>query len=217
MRRTKENAEQTRCAILDAAERLFSEKGIAATSLEKISRAAGVTRGAFYWHFKDKSDLLIALCARRVLPQQELLSLAAEQGHADPLGLLEEAGRDVLEIFEADEGQQRLFRILSNHGADSEVADQVNEHNRKLFEMLRGVADLAQQNGTLNPDFTPEEAAVLLLVSMNGVLSEWLRSSKAFSLTTLGSKVLSAQTSTLRKTKTQNIRQLRNEKTESLP
>ena len=51
MRRTKEQAEQTRVAILEAAERLFLEKGVAQCSLEQIARAAGVTRGAVYWHF----------------------------------------------------------------------------------------------------------------------------------------------------------------------
>lgn len=197
MRRTKKVAEQTRSAILDAAERLFAEKGIPATTLEAVSRAAAVTRGAFYWHFKDKVDLVGALCARRSLPQQELLSRAVEEGHADPLRLLEAAGHEVLAIFEADEGQQRLFRILSNHGEDSEVAGRIDEHNRDLSNLLRRVMEQAQQTGTLNPDFTPQEAAVLMLVTMNGLLSEWLRSSRAFPLADLGRKILSVQISVL--------------------
>lgn len=198
MRRTREEAEQTRLSILDAAERLFQEKGLSSTTLEAISRAAGVTRGAFYWHFKDKVDLLAALCERRKLPQQELLSRAAEQGHDDPLGLLEDAGHQMLAVFEADEGQQRLFRILSSHGEDSEVADRIEKHNRDLFDMLRGVASQAQKDGSLNPDFAPEEAAVLLLATMNGLLAEWLRSSRSFPLGKVGKKILSAQMAMLR-------------------
>ena len=198
MRRTKKDTEQTRSAILDAAERLFAEKGISATTLEAISRTAGVTRGAFYWHFKDKADLMGALCARRSLPQFEMLSRAIEEGHTDPLSLLEAAGREVLAIFEADEGQQRLFRILSNHGEDNEVAGRIDERNRDLFDLLRRVADGAQQTGTLNLDFTPQEAAILMLVMINGLLSEWFHLSRAFSLTDLGGKILSAQISLLR-------------------
>jgi TetR/AcrR family acrAB operon transcriptional repressor len=198
MRRAKEDAEQTRVAILDSAERLFAEKGIAATTLEAISRAAGVTRGAFYWHFKDKAELLDALFARRELPQQEVLARAADGGHADPLGLLETSGHEVLAIFEADEGQQRLFRILSNHGEDSEVAGRIEAHTREVLDLLRRVAEAAGRGGGLNPAFTPEEVAVLMLVTMNGLLSEWLRSSRAFPLTALGFKVLSAQISLLR-------------------
>ena len=44
MRRTKEQAEQTRTAILAAAEQLFLEKGVAHSTLEQIAKAAGVTR-----------------------------------------------------------------------------------------------------------------------------------------------------------------------------
>ena len=78
MRRCKTDAEQTRTAILDAAEHMFCEQGIAASTLEKISRRAGVTRGAVYWHFKDKIDLLRALHKRSEPPQKLLIRMAAE-------------------------------------------------------------------------------------------------------------------------------------------
>ena len=56
-RRTKFEAEKTRNAILDAAEKVFYKRGVARTSLEQIARAAHVTRGAVYWHFHDKIEL----------------------------------------------------------------------------------------------------------------------------------------------------------------
>ncbi len=56
-RKTKEQAQATRQHILDVALRLFSQQGVSSTSLAEIAKAAGVTRGAIYWHFKDKSDL----------------------------------------------------------------------------------------------------------------------------------------------------------------
>jgi len=56
-RRTKEEAEGTRTRIVDAAERVFRDKGVAHASLEDVAAAARVTRGAIYWHFKDKAEL----------------------------------------------------------------------------------------------------------------------------------------------------------------
>jgi TetR/AcrR family acrAB operon transcriptional repressor len=54
VRRTKEEAAATRDSILDAAEILFAKNGVSRTTLQHIATAAGVTRGAIYWHFVDK-------------------------------------------------------------------------------------------------------------------------------------------------------------------
>ena len=56
MRRTKEEAEQTRAAILEAALEAFSEMGFDSANLDKIAQQANVTRGAIYWHFKDRGN-----------------------------------------------------------------------------------------------------------------------------------------------------------------
>ncbi len=85
VRRTKDEAEQTRDAILDAAERVFHRHGVARTSLEQIARAAKVTRGAVYWHFKDKLELCEAMMQRVFLPQEDMLEQLAIQNSATPL------------------------------------------------------------------------------------------------------------------------------------
>ncbi len=64
-RRTQaERAETTRNALIDAARRLFTERGYEGVSAEEIVRAAGVTRGALYHHFGGKAELLEAVYAR---------------------------------------------------------------------------------------------------------------------------------------------------------
>ncbi len=60
-RRTKEDAEKTRQALMKTALQLFFEKGITATTLNDIAKSAGVTKGAFYWHFKNKLELIQAI------------------------------------------------------------------------------------------------------------------------------------------------------------
>jgi TetR/AcrR family acrAB operon transcriptional repressor len=61
VRRTKEEALATRHRLLDAAELLFQAQGVSRTTLNDIARQAGATRGAIYWHFKDKADLFNAM------------------------------------------------------------------------------------------------------------------------------------------------------------
>ncbi len=64
-RRTQaERAAETREALIAAARPLFAEHGFADVALETIVRAAGVTRGALYHHFADKTDLFAAVFER---------------------------------------------------------------------------------------------------------------------------------------------------------
>src|ERR1043165_9375663 len=95
-RRTKEEALETRSRILDAAEQGFHAKGVSHASLEEIATAADVTRGAIYWHFKDKAKLFDAMMQRVVLPAEDLLEQAGEHVKSDPLELLRHATISVL-------------------------------------------------------------------------------------------------------------------------
>ena len=61
VRRTKEEAQETRAQIIEAAERAFYKRGVARTTLADIAELAGVTRGAIYWHFNNKAELVQAL------------------------------------------------------------------------------------------------------------------------------------------------------------
>lgn len=58
MRKTKEEALLTKKIIVSKAVKLFKQKGFIATTLEEIAVEANVTRGAIYWHFKDKLDIV---------------------------------------------------------------------------------------------------------------------------------------------------------------
>ncbi|MDS7773050.1 TetR family transcriptional regulator, partial [Klebsiella oxytoca] len=77
-RKTKQQALETRQHILDVALRLFSQQGVSSTSLAAIAKAAGVTRGAIYWHFKNKSgndsNLLIVFYVQ-IVPDDFVMQL----------------------------------------------------------------------------------------------------------------------------------------------
>ena len=78
-----------RGAILDATMTLVARQGFARTSLDEIAAAAGVSRGAIYWHFKGKDDLLAAIVAE-ISPIPRVTALFAA---ADDLPFEEVAGR----------------------------------------------------------------------------------------------------------------------------
>src|SRR5262245_22594995 len=77
-RRTKMEAAATREKLLDAAAGVFREHGVAHSTLAEVAAAAGMTRGAVYWHFRDKAHLFDALCEREQLPMEAMLACAGE-------------------------------------------------------------------------------------------------------------------------------------------
>src|SRR5438270_1201693 len=110
-RRTREEALATRAQILDAAERVFHDKGVAHASLEDIAAAAQVTRGAIYWHFRDKAELFDAMMQRVVLPVEAISEGADCCEQADPLELLRRTAIDVLLRTARDAKTRRVFEI----------------------------------------------------------------------------------------------------------
>jgi TetR/AcrR family acrAB operon transcriptional repressor len=110
-RRTKKEAEATRTSILDAAERVFHERGVAHASLEDVAAAAQVTRGAIYWHFRDKAQLFDAMMQRVMLPVEAINEGADCCAQADPLSLLKRSAVDVLLRTARDPRTRRVFEI----------------------------------------------------------------------------------------------------------
>src|SRR3712207_207132 len=80
MRKTKEEADATRRALLKAALVVFSRRGYAATTLEEVARAANVTRGAVYWHFGSKAELYNALVREVSERSTPIIQQAAAEG-----------------------------------------------------------------------------------------------------------------------------------------
>lgn len=185
-RRTKAEAQETRSRILDAAERVFYRKGVANASLEDIASAARVTRGAIYWHFRDKAELFDAMMQRVVLPAEEMLECAEAAGGADPLQLLRRATIDVLVRTARDERMQRVFEI-AYHKCEY-VGDAVGVRARHIAsqeECLKSIEAgfrACVQGGQLPRSVNPRVAAVGAMSLVSGVIANWVLDTASFPL-----------------------------------
>ncbi|WP_431857612.1 TetR family transcriptional regulator [Azospirillum sp.] len=177
-RRTKEEAEQTRNAILDAAELVFFERGVARTTLEEIARAAGVTRGAVYWHFRNKVDLFDAMQARARLPQEDVIDCLLSQEADQPLDRLCGALNDVFQVMASDLRRRRVFTILFHRCEYVEemraVAQRKQDRIDQMVERSTRFFELAGQKGILSPSWPPTAAALAMHALMIGLLSRML-------------------------------------------
>ena len=107
MRRKKEDSEQTKQAILDAAIEVFGEYGVAKSSLEKIAQRAKVTRGAVYWHFENKQQIFDALHECLHTPFIQAIVDGLEQASIDPIGQLQRLCTALLVDLEQDEKKRK--------------------------------------------------------------------------------------------------------------
>ncbi|MDF3085495.1 TetR family transcriptional regulator [Burkholderia sola] len=112
VRRTKEEALETRNRILDAAEHVFFDKGVSHTSLADIAKHAGVTRGAIYWHFANKSELFDAMFDRVFLPIDELKQIPLDAPGGNPLEKVRQILIWCLLGVQRDPQLRRVFSIL---------------------------------------------------------------------------------------------------------
>jgi TetR/AcrR family acrAB operon transcriptional repressor len=111
-RRTREEALATREELLNAAEMVFRKRGVGHTSLAEVADAAGVTRGALYWHFKDKADLFQAMVARAELPHELSLQNMETAAAVDPLGAVRTAAIEALSQFAIDERARNVYEVV---------------------------------------------------------------------------------------------------------
>jgi TetR/AcrR family transcriptional regulator, acrAB operon repressor len=185
VRRTKDEALETRTQILDTAEELFQKKGVSKTSLDDIARAAGVTRGAIYWHFKNKADLFDALMQRVSLPLEDMAAATADEME-DPLGYVRACALGVIERVTKDAQCQRMQEICHykvEYVDDMELlrARHIECSTKSLALVERGMRNAAKK-GLLAPSVNPKLAAVGLHALVVGLIQNWLLDPKYLAL-----------------------------------
>ncbi|HMO45497.1 MAG TPA: TetR family transcriptional regulator [Rubrivivax sp.] len=186
VRRTKEEAQQTRNALLDAAEAVFERRGVSGTSLQEVAEAAGVTRGAVYWHFRGKADLYNAMMDRAVLPFEARWLMPGADDAADPMARLRALLLDILHRVATDPRLQRVVAISTLKVEYVGEFDAVRERHlhvrtqaaQRIEQLLRQAAAAGQ----LAPAVAPKAAARALHALVDGLIRHWMLDRNAFEL-----------------------------------
>ena len=185
-RRTKEEAATTREQLLDAAEKVFRERGVTRTSLAEVATAAGLTRGAVYWHFKDKAALFTAMCERATLPLDAMVAAASGERSNDPLGTLRDLMVEALRHLATDTRTQAVFEVIFlKTEMCGELGEVFGRRDRERCECLLQVETLVRRAidvGNLPSDTDAALATQLLHACMGGLMREWVLDRQAYDL-----------------------------------
>jgi TetR/AcrR family transcriptional regulator, acrAB operon repressor len=187
-RKTKEDAQATRAAILDAAVQVFSVRGVSRASLADIAKEAGVTRGAIYWHFANKADLHNALWDEVLLPYEPIAQASENRNEPDPLGKMRELFVFLFTNLGEDQRRQRLFRILLDKSAAGEETSAIHVRHINThidgFRRIKTVLDNAIDKGQLPPHLDVRLGAIAVISYIDGLVANWLRIPDLFDLKT---------------------------------
>lgn len=186
MRKTKEDALETRNLLLDAAEKIFLEKGFSHTSLADVANAAHLTRGAIYWHFKNKAELFEAMVERVRLPAEDLGDCGAETNEADPLGRLRTFAILSLRETVRDQRRRRVFTIIFHRFEFNEEAKAIELRQQTAFvdclARIEETLKLAQEKQQLPEHMNAYKAAVAYHAFFMGLIANWLFFPSSFDL-----------------------------------
>lgn len=162
------HGEAGRHQLLRVAIDAFARQGFQGTSIDRIARAAGVTKGALYYHFRDKEDLLLEAVKDRIGEfERHVLDAVAPSADA-----YEQLRRVVEACFvTATESNHRRF-IITLMVEALDTNPRLSEQFRKVLRRMRGfLADVVsggQSAGTMRADVSPADASALIAGTIMG-------------------------------------------------
>ena len=168
MKKAKEDAMITRQSILDAAFKCFFENGFKSTSLDMIAKEASVTRGAVYWHFKDKSELY-----REVVKSTLAENDVVEYAHSLSPDLKYE--EKLFEIFwYAQNGNEKIvfiYKALNLASLTDEFADLKEAIQLEKIKLFRYFTEETRINIQMKKltGLQPEDYASVLFLFFEGM------------------------------------------------
>lgn len=184
-RKTKEEALKTRQMLLDAAIEQFARRCVSNTTLTDIADAAGVTRGAVYWHFSSKSELFNAMWQEQ-LPLRDLVHHKLKQIETgNPL--LDLRNKFVLGLqYIAETPRQRALMQILYHKCEfnSDMMSEC-EIRKKIgfgYDSVRNILQGCVRNQILPKDTNIEIILIVLYSAFSGLIKNWLMDPQQFDL-----------------------------------
>lgn len=173
-KRWERRAEARPGALTEAAFRLFSERGYAATRLDDVAAACGVSKGTVYLYFESKAHLFEAMARENVAPRLDALT-AMVDAHE---GSSEELLREVIGVFgkTLDSPLPVMAKlVIAESNNFPELAKLWNEVAlSRLLKLMARVVERGVERGEFRP-VEPEDTAVLVVAPLF-MLGLWTQS-----------------------------------------
>lgn len=185
-RTTKEQAQKTREKIIDTAIDIFYERGVPSTTLEHIAEAAGLTRGAIYWHFKNKFDLVSAVHEHFHISLLETINRELCNEKVPPLDRIRTTWRFFLHSLATNGMYRKVLTIfLLRCDYSGEMGSLLTEQSGRkdiARTLITNCFQAAIDSGHLKPTYPAAFLAQTHMCFMHGIIHEYITFNKVHRL-----------------------------------
>ena len=171
MRRTKEDALITKREIIEKAVELFLQNGFSKTTLDEIAQQANVTRGAIYWHFKDKLDIVKELIEEEHQWMTKKLDLIFKETLA-PFAKMHKIIEEIVRNFFDNKTFQDFIELTWFKIEYSQLArlqTSKAELTDYFIENFKRVIDEAQSAGEISNEVNASDVTITITNMVNGM------------------------------------------------
>ena len=173
-RRTKEEAELTRLAIMRSALDIFCEKGYSKTTFDEIAKRINLTKGAVYWHFRNKPDIITTLMKEAFYRANEIISQKVPE--IASLGDLKAYFLYDAELIKDNSEYRKflffiIFQMEWSETLFNKIGGSVKEIRDFPIKKIKEALTNAQKSGEISPDINLDQMAVTVFSLWTGMLN----------------------------------------------
>lgn len=199
MRKTKIESLKTRQHLLLAALEVFYRQGVTRSTLQEIAQEAGVTRGALYWHFKNKEALfeeLFKYTFQSIVPEN-----LEEQTIDDAWAFLRNHLLQIFHNIVTDDLHRKFCNVLNlkcEHNPHNETITALSRKYHEMFlQHISNIMNLCYQQNKLPANIDLDLATIYLESQFIGLMRLWIFYPERFDLLETAERSIDATLATL--------------------
>jgi AcrR family transcriptional regulator len=171
--RKEREKEQRREDILDAAQRVFFQKGLAAATMDDIAETAELSKGTLYLYYKSKEDLYLTVMMRGMQLLYDVFSEVADGAYA-PARMLTRLSEVYFGFFNDHRDYFRMMHYLQAPQFHKQVSEEVKQScsvlNQRIWSLVNGILQRCIDEGILRKELNPAEVGLILWSSTTALM-----------------------------------------------
>ncbi len=172
--RKEREKEHRREEILNAAQRVFFEKGLQTATVDEIAEAAELSKGTLYLYYKSKEDLYLAVMMRGMEILYNMFNRIASSQEPTVVKIVNMA-EAYYEFFQKHRNYFRMFYFFQNPQFHKQVSEEMMQscstENQRVWKVVGSVVQRGIDQNELRSDLSPMETGVILWLSANAIMT----------------------------------------------